>query len=640
MRQLKNYKINLMNTKTLFAFFAGAMLVGCGSTKIISNDLATSLPIETSINLSNITDDKAPVTINPGRFTLETVTYRLPRVIQGTYSVSDFGKYVDDFKALDYKGSEMAVNKVDTNTWTIANAKELDKITYLVNDTYDIEASGGIGKDTPFSPAGTNLEPNNYVLNLHGFIGYFDSLKNNQYKLDVTAASDYVRTSALQNVSSKVSEDGKTTTTSYFAPRYFDITDNPMMYGNLDVEEFQVGGIKIVLSVYSPNKMHSAASLKETVFKMMQAQKAYLGDINVTPRYDIYLYLSEGKAESPKGFGALEHHTSTVVVMPESINKAALAESMIDVVSHEFFHIVTPLSVHSEDVHYFDYNNPTFSKHLWMYEGVTEYFATLFQVDQGLVEEKDFYNKIMGKIEGSKRLNDAMSFTIMSENVLKAPYKDQYLNVYQKGALIGMCVDILIREESNGNRGILSLMKELSNKYGKNKPFEDDKLIEEITAMTYPSVGEFLNTHVVGDIPINYNTFFEKVGLEVAEGQIEANYILVNGAPIVSGAPDKGIFFVDSVLENSFWKEQGAQPNDIIKAVDGNEVTLQNANKVLGEVFGWKPGRDIEVTLERDGKEVIIKTTTTQGYTTGKALKQKKDATDAQNILREAWLKG
>jgi len=412
-----------MSTKTLFAFFAGAMLVGCGSTKNLSNDLATNSPIETAINLSNLSEDKAPVVINPGRFTTETVTYRLPRVIQGTYSVSDFGKYVDDFKAIDYKGNELAVEKVDTNTWVISNAKALDKITYLVNDTFDIETTGGIGHDTPFSPAGTNLEPNNYVLNLHGFIGYFDSLKNNQYKLDVTAAADFKRTSALQNVSSKTSDDGKSTTTSYVATRYFDITDNPMMYGNLDVEEFQVGDIKIVLSVYSPNKVHTAKSLKDVVFKMMQAQKTYLGDVNATPRYDIYLYLSEGKEDSPKGFGALEHHTSTVVVLPESMDDAAIASSMTDVVSHEFFHIVTPLSVHSEDVHYFDYNTPTFSKHLWMYEGVTEYFATLFQVDQGLVEDADFYKKIMEKIESSKRFNDAMSFTIMSENILKAPYK-------------------------------------------------------------------------------------------------------------------------------------------------------------------------------------------------------------------------
>lgn len=630
-----------MNSKIFAALFAGILIASCNPTKGASNDLATSLPIDVSINLSQIQDDKAPVTINPGRFTVSTVTYRLPRVVQGTYSVSNFGKYIDTFKAYDYKGNELTVNKTDTNTWEISNAKQLDKITYLVNDTFDIEVEGGIGKEEPFSPSGTNIEPNNFVLNLHGFVGYFDSLKNNQYKLDITGSTDLVRTSALQSIGDKTSEDGKNTTTTYLANRYFDITDNPMFYGDLDVEEFMVGNIKIVLSVYSPNKVHSAKSLKETVFKMMQAQKVFLGDINSTPRYDIYLYLSDGKEDSAKGFGALEHHTSTVVVFPEAMPAETLAESMIDVVSHEFFHIVTPLSVHSEDIHYFDYNTPTFSKHLWMYEGVTEYFATLFKVNQGLVEESGFYRDIMQKIQRSKQLNDAMSFTIMSENVLKAPYKDQYLNVYQKGALIGMCVDILMREESEGHRGILSLMKELSNKYGKNKPFEDDKLIDEITAMTYPSVGEFLNTHVVGDIPINYNEFFEKVGIEIGEGKVETNYILMDGAPIVSGDPQKGtIFFTDKVLDNSFWAEQGAQPNDVIKSIDGTALTMQNANQVLQGVFMWKPGNDIEVILDRAGEEVVIKTTTTKTYTTGKGLMQKVDATDAQKALRDAWLKG
>ena len=630
-----------MNSKILFALFTGVLLVGCNSTKNASNDLATTIPIETSIDLSKIIDDKAPVTINPGRFVINEVTYRLPRVIQGTYSVSDFGKYLDSFKAYDYNGNELPVTVIDDNSWSIKNAKKLDKITYLVNDTYDIESSGGIGKDTPFSPSGTNLEPNNFVLNLHGFIGYFDTLKNNQYKLDVTANADFVRTSALKSISTKTSKDGKTSTTRYFATRYFDITDNPMMYGNLDVEEFMVGDIKIVLSVYSPNKVHTAKSLKETIFKMMQAQKTYLGDINTTPRYDIYLYLSAGKQDSPKGFGALEHHTSTVVVLPESMDEVSLANSMTDVVSHEFFHIVTPLSVHSEDVHYFDYNNPTFSKHLWMYEGVVEYFANIFQIDQDLINETEFYKKMMEKIQRSKNHDDTMSFTIMSENILKAPYKDQYLNVYQKGALIGMCIDILMREASDGNRGVLSLMKELSNKYGKDKPFEDDKLIDEIIAMTYPSIGDFLNTHVVGDLPINYNEFFAKVGLEIGEGKVETNYIQNAGALIVAANPEEGkIFFNDLVKDNSFWNDQGVKPNDVIKTINGTNLTMQNANALMQQVFLWQPGQDIEVKLERAGEEVVIKTVTTQSYTIGNGIVEKADATNAQKALRKAWLKG
>ena len=139
------------------------ILVGCGSAKPTVDDLAVNNPIVTALDLTAVDNDRVPVTINPGRFTTETVTYRLPRVVQGTYSVSDFGKYVDDLKALDYDGNELEVTKVDDNTWTIADAKKLDKITYYVNDTFDIESHGGIGGEQPFSPAGTNIEEDNGV---------------------------------------------------------------------------------------------------------------------------------------------------------------------------------------------------------------------------------------------------------------------------------------------------------------------------------------------------------------------------------------------------------------------------------------------------------------------------------------------
>lgn len=631
----------IMNKTLLSLSFATLLLMGCSTSKTKTKDLALSNPIVTSLDLTKVSNDRVPVTINPGRFTQETVTYYLPRVVQGTYSVSDFGNYVEDFKAYDYKGNVLPSKKTDTNSWVVDNAKDLDYVTYYVNDTFDVETTGGIGGEQPFSPAGTNIEPDNYVLNLHGFIGYFDSLKNSQYEVDVTAPIDFDYSSALQVLKTTPSKDGKSITYSYYAPRYFDVTDNPMVYGMLTKKEFQAGDIKVVLSVYSPSGNHTADALSGAMETMMKAQKTYLGDINSTPRYDIFLYLSRGDNTSPKGFGALEHHKSTVVVMPDAMPKEALDESMIDVVSHEFFHIVTPLSVHSEDVHYFDYNQPTFSKHLWMYEGVTEYFATHFQVNQGLVSEQQFYNKIMEKINSAASYDDTMSFTTMSENILDEPYASNYINVYSKGALIGMCVDILLREESNGNRGILSLMKELSNKYGVHKPFEDDRLIDEIVAMTYPSLGAFFDKHVRGKEPIDYTEFFKKVGLEVAEGKIETNYILNQNQIIVAANPESGtIYFTDAVKENSFWADNGVQPNDVIKRINGEDVTLASANAIFQKVFMWQPGEAVDVALNRNGEEVTVKTTLTQSYTTGRNLMNSPHATPQQIALRKAWLKG
>lgn len=619
----------------------GSILFGCGSTSNVSNDLATQNPIVTSIDITKVKDDKLPVTINPGRFTEESVTYHLPKVVQGTYSVSSFGRFIDDFKALDYNGKELAFTKSDDNTWIISNAKELDKIVYNANDTFDQEVQGGIGGDMPFSPSGTNFEPNNYLLNLHGFIGFFDTLKNAQYTLDVTAPATFEHSSALQATGTKSSTDGTAITNSYLAPRYFDITDNPMMYGKFSSEEFMVGDIKIVLSVYSPNDVYTAQSLKETMFKMMKAQKAYLGDVNATPRYDIFLYLADDSETAPKGFGALEHHKATVVVLQEAMPMEALEDAMIDVVSHEFFHIVTPLSVHSEDVHYFDYINPTFSKHLWMYEGVTEYFAQHFQVYEGLVTADEFYNQIMEKIATSRFFDDTMSFTLMSENILDKPYSDNYINVYSKGALIGMCIDILMREESNGQRSMLSLMKELSAKYGINKSFNDDDLVAEISQMTYPSVAEFLNTHVVGTMPIDYNTFFKKVGLKLGEARVETTFIQNGSGFIFDGDREKmTLSFSQGVTENSFWAGQGILPGDVIKEVGGTALTLQNAQVLIGGMYQWQPGQDYELKIERVGKEMLFKGKLEQAYTTSENLMEDENATPKQIATRKAWLKG
>ena len=617
------------------------IMLACGSSSrtVLTSNLADNSVIATTIDLTLVETDKVPVTINPGRFVLDTIIYRMPRAIQGSYDIEDFGNYIEDLKAFDYEGIELLVSQLDVNTWSITGAKNLDKIEYLVNDTFDVEKT----TDFPdvFSPGGTNISPDNYVLNLHGFIGYFDSLKNNQYTLDVTAPANFERSSALQNTGIKSSADGTKITTSYFAPRYFDITDNPMMYGALDVEEFMVGNIKIVLSVYSPNKVHSALSLKETVYKMMEAQKLYLGDINSTSRYDIFLYLSDGSKGSPTGFGALEHHTSTVVVLRERSSKERLAKSMTDIVAHEFFHILTPLTVHSEDVHYFDYNDPTFSKHLWMYEGVTEYFAQHFQVHENLKSPKDYYGVIDGEIRASKRYDDTMSFTEMSENILDEPYSSNYVNVYQKGALIGMCIDILMREETKGTRSLLSLMKELSIKYGVNKPFNDATFIKELSKMTYPTVSLFLENNVEGNLPINYDKIFEKVGLTFLTEHVEANYVSSGEGFIFAGnEEDRTLFFTKAAKDNSFWKAQGIQEHDIIKEVNGTEVTMNNFSMIIGQMYRWKVGQDMEMKLERNGEEIVIKTTLTPAESFTRSLSENVEATESQIQLRNAWLKG
>jgi predicted metalloprotease with PDZ domain len=574
---------------------------GCGAGKALVT--IDKVPILASLDLVNIKNDKVEVSINPGAFLSDVVSFKIPKTIPGTYSSDNYGTYIQDLLALDYSGKVMKVVKEDDNSWRISNAKRLDKITYWVNDTYDTE---NVMANPVFSPAGTNiLEGENFMLNLHGFVGYFDGYKEVPYTILVRKPLDIVATTTLRQSPDRKPDPAWD---SFVAKRYFEVIDNPILYARPNIETFAVNDILVTLSVYSPNGVYSAVDFRERIEEMMRAQKAFLGDVDSTQEYAILLYLSELDAPDAQGFGALEHHTSTVVVLPEAMSKERLEQVMVDVVSHEFFHIVTPLSIHSKEIQFFDFNNPKMSKHLWMYEGTTEYFANLFQIHQGLIDEAEFYDRIIGKFRNAKAYDDTMSFTVMSKNILEEPYASNYQNVYEKGALINMALDILIREKSSGKKGVLWLMKELSKRYGKEIPFEDDLFIDEIVAMTYPEVRTFFDDHVIGNAPIDYGRYLAKVGLVMVKMERQTGYFLDGENPFIDVdiEDENTIFIRENIPLSSFYKNIGLQAGDIIKSINGTDISLESLRSIIASSYSWSPETEIKIELLRQEEVIIV----------------------------------
>ena len=616
-------------------FIAAALILNaCGAGKaLMSVEKST---IVASIDLINVVEDRVQVDLNPGAFTTSTVIFRIPKTVPGTYSSDNYGKYIQDFKALDYKGAELKATKLDDNSWSIANGVNLDKVQYWVNDTYDTENEV---EYAVFSPAGTNIAVgSNFMLNLHGFVGYFDGFKEVPYSILINKPADLIATTTLSIEPNRKPDslwDG------FLAKRYFDVIDNPIMYAKPNTESFEINGITVTLSLFSPNNVYKAADLKERMESMMGAQKKFLGEVDSTKEYNILLYLSDVNIPDANGYGALEHHTSTVVVLPEAMDIGRLEQAMVDVVSHEFFHIVTPLSVHSKEIQYFDFNDPKMSQHLWMYEGTTEYFANLFQVQQGLISEDDFYVRMLGKINNAEFYDDNMSFTEMSKNILEQPYEPNYANVYEKGALINMCLDIILREKSNGEKSMLWLMKELSKKYGTDVPFEDDALFGEIVSITYPEVDAFLKQHVIGDTPIDYEVYFEKVGLATNDVQESTGYFFDGQIPYmdVDVQNDSVVFIRENIELNSFFEDLKLQGGDIFKTINGQDVNLETLRPIIGESFAWTPETEISMTVERDGEIVAVEGVVGQPVKKVKKIVPLQEVSQKTIDLRNAWLK-
>ncbi len=64
--------------------------------------------------------------------------------------------------------------------------------------------------------------------------------------------------------------------------------------------------------------------------------------------------------------------------------------------------------------------------------------------------------------------------------------------MYEKGALIGLSLDLKLRQLSGGKYGTKELMRDLAKTYGRTKSFKDEELFDKITELTYPEIRELL----------------------------------------------------------------------------------------------------------------------------------------------------
>jgi predicted metalloprotease with PDZ domain len=469
------------------------------------------------LDLTRVVDDRVFVEVSTPKVSLDSITFYLPKIIPGTYAIADYGRFVQDLKAFDKSGKELPTRRTETNGWTIKKAKKLSKITYWVDDIVDTKMEG-----PPIYPmAATTIDDGkSFLVNTSGFFGYLEHNKNVPIKFDIIRPKQLYGSTGLIPTDtgvplSKMKKDNEPTDDNKVVDRYsvenYDrLIDSPLLYAAPDTAIIYVANAEVLIGNYSPNQKITAKEIAGEVKEVLKAQAQFLGGKLPVEKYAFLFYFTD-KPVNP--FGALEHSYSSLYYMPETtIDK--MKQQLRDFAAHEFFHIVTPLTIHSKEIHQFEFNDPKMSRHLWLYEGMTEYFAGSVQVKYGLITPDEYLGVIRNKMLTAANYRQDISFTDLSEFTLSR-YGNQYGNVYQKGALIGMCLDIKLRKLSNGNYGVQNMIADLSKKYGKNRAFDDATLFDEIEKLTYPEIGKFLKTCVGGTEPLPFKEVFDDVGVDL-----------------------------------------------------------------------------------------------------------------------------
>ncbi|MBV8325090.1 peptidase M61 [Chryseobacterium sp.] len=457
-----------------------------------------------NIDLLHLTNDEVKVSFTPPKNNLKQGKFIIPKLVPGFYQAMNFGQYVSNLVATDKKGKKIATERLDQNSWMIHDLKNVNTISYQVADGWDsLEKESHEAR----SAGSTFIKDSIFVINYNSLVGYFEEMKDIPYQINITKNKGFYASSALDYQQKDKNTD------KVWAKDYRQLVDSPVMYCVPDTTWLKIGHTEVLVSFYNKKERHYSKKIALELENILKNQQAYLGGSLPVHKYAFLIYYESSNENGFLGDG-LEHSQSTVCLY-RSGNMKFLPMALNRVASHEFFHIITPLNIHSEEIQHYDFLNPVLSKHLWLYEGMTEYATIHMPIKQKMISLEAFEKSLDEKIQGMKEFDNTLSFTEISKNAMKR--QDQYMNFYQKGPLLGMCLDIRLRELSGGKTGTQDLMLQLMKKYGAGKYFNDDDLFDEITKLTFPEIRTFFSDYLEGTQAVPLKEYLTKVGFSYDE---------------------------------------------------------------------------------------------------------------------------
>ncbi len=455
-------------------------------------------PLGYAIDLNDRADDRFKVTAWVSGLTEANAIYQFAATAPGTYQVMDIGRYVRGFQAFDQAGRPVPSERVSVNQWRLSDPRRVRTLRYSVAETWDTPVS----EHQVYLMCGTSIEQDHVLLNPHAVIGYPAGMQARPVRLRLRYPSGWKVGTALRRDPSG----------AYLADDFDHLVDSPVLLGKLTEARTAVTGVPVEIYTYSRTGRIRSSELLDAMDGMLQAAGRFLGKLPVD-RYTFLYHFDERPA------GAWEHSLSSTYVLSEGDIEAQGVGYVTSIAAHEFFHIVTPLNIHSEIIEHFNFVTPVPSQHLWLYEGTTEWASHAMQLRSGLETLDQHLSVLAQKIQIDRVKYDS---TWSLHELALHSYSDsgqvQYGNIYMRGALTAELLDIRLLELSGGQRGLQDLILDLTRRFGRQRAFPEATFVDTVVALTHPEIREFFDRYVWESERLPIAEYFGRMGIRMIEG--------------------------------------------------------------------------------------------------------------------------
>jgi len=439
------------------------------------------------------------------------VTMRIPNVRDrltlqmpawnALYQIRDFSSHMMQVSAKGDAGNALPMNKLDKQTWTVT-ANGIVTVTY------------GIFWDEP-GPFATQLNSEHAFLNFAMLLLYVPDRRPEDTKVTFEDVPEGWRV-AVELDAAKAKEGHRGDT--YIAPSYDAMVDAPVEIGQFDEFHMEAGGrpIRIVVHGDSGDKSRLVESLK----KIVDYDVSLMGGAP----FREYMFLFH--VGNNFGGGGMEHMNCTAI-------SADLAAQLPSYSAHEFFHAWNVKRIRPQALEPVDYTKEMYTRALWFAEGMTNTYGSYALERTGLWSSQQLYANLADQIR-ELQSRPAHHWQSVEQSSLDSWFEkyplynrpEESISYYNKGQIVGVLLDIIIRDRTDNHAGMDDVFRALNEQYAKAGRFynESDGLraaMEDVIRKkdpgAIPDLSDFFQRYIAGTDEIPYADFLSLAGLTLRD---------------------------------------------------------------------------------------------------------------------------
>lgn len=575
---------------------------------------------EASMNISYSISWQQPnahyfhVTLTLSNLSGKSTLVRIPAWRPGRYTIQNYARNVIDVTASGENGEPLPLRKTDKSTWRVEHPGRKRIVVKYRCYSFTLDAGSSY------------LDDSEAYINPITLLMYVPGKEMLPVTLKIQRPPGWKIATAL---------DTGNEPDSFVPANYHELVDNPLIISP-DYKEFSFSeGDSRIEIVLQGEANYSQSQLQEDIAKIVAAQVRVMGELP-TRRYVFLYHLL------PDRFGhGVEHKNSTsIVIGPANFDDPDFYSRFLGVTSHEFFHLWNVERIRPQAIYLPDYSSEVYTSTMWFFEGVTSYYGDLTLARGGLITREKYYQRLASDINrlqrsgGRKHTSAAEASWDSWLNFDSPPPPHTSVSFYGKGSILGLMLDLEIRNRTGNQKSLDEVMRYLYRHYAAaDMGVPEDGLQKAVEKVAGSSFEEFFQNYVFGTAEIDYGKFLAYAGLEtlVDSSNQQSPYL---GIRLSSDNPIGRIL---SVEPQSPALAAGLDIDDQLIAIDGYQVNAQNLAALLRK---HQPGESVTVTVFRHHRlrqfEVTLGETPYHPLT----IREGEDAGDLNKRIRESWLGG